>query len=125
MQQPSIALNDGRAIPQLGFGVWQISDEQAPEIVGQALKAGYKLIDTASGYGNESGVGRAIRSAKDTGGDAFVTTKLAIEDQGYDQTLRGCEMSLSRLGLEAVDLYLIHWPAPSRNAYVDTWRALI
>jgi 2,5-diketo-D-gluconate reductase A len=125
MQQPLIPLNDGHKIPQLGLGVWQIPDHQAPLLIGQALEEGYGLVDTAASYGNEAGVGRAVRSARQAGRSVFVTTKLAIEDQGYDTALRGFDRSLARLGLDAVDLYLIHWPAPSRNAYVDTWRALI
>jgi 2,5-diketo-D-gluconate reductase A len=125
MDHPVMTLGDGRTLPQLGFGVWQISDSDAPAIVGEALRAGYALVDTAADYGNEAGVGRAVRSARESGRAAFVTTKLWITDQGYDKALRGFDRSLARLGLDAVDLFLIHWPAPARNLYVETWRALV
>jgi 2,5-diketo-D-gluconate reductase A len=90
MQQPLIPLNDGHKIPQLGLGVWQIPDHQAPLLIGQALEEGYGLVDTAASYGNEAGVGRAVRSARQAGRSVFVTTKLAIEDRG---TTRPCAAS--------------------------------
>ena len=122
---PDIALNDGRAIPQIGFGVWRLDDGQSPEVVGAALAAGYRSVDTAAIYGNEAGVGRALRSASVPREDVFLTTKLWNDRQGFDTTLRAFDESLERLGLDGVDLYLIHWPCPDRDAYVDTWRALI
>ena len=122
---PKLALNDGRSIPQLGFGVWQVPDGDASNIVGQALRAGYRLIDTAAGYGNEKGVGEAIRGSGLPREDLFVTTKLKTSDHGFDRTLRAFEESLSLLKLDDVDLYLIHWPKPSLGLYVETWRAFI
>jgi 2,5-diketo-D-gluconate reductase A len=124
-QVPRIALNDGYSIPQLGFGVWQIEDAKAPEIVGTAIDAGYRLIDTATNYGNESGVGRALARSTVPRNELYVTTKLWNDSQGYDKTLRAFDASAGKLGLSVVDLYLIHWPCPERKAYVNTWRALI
>ena len=110
-------------IPQLGFGVWQVPDDEVEAAVGTALKSGYRHIDTARAYENEAGVGRAL-TASDLGtDDIFVTTKLANPDQGYDATLRAFDGSMGRLGLEVLDLYLIHWPTPAKDAFVDTWRA--
>jgi 2,5-diketo-D-gluconate reductase A len=122
---PRISLNDGHSIPQLGFGVWQIDDLNAPEIVGTAIDAGYRLIDTATDYGNEAGVGRTLKSTAVPRNQLHVTTKLWNDSQGYDQTLRAFEASAAKLGLDVIDLYLIHWPCPQRAAYVDTWRAFI
>jgi 2,5-diketo-D-gluconate reductase A len=124
-QVPRIALNDGHSIPQLGFGVWRVDDEKAPEIVGAAIDAGYRLIDTAANYGNEAGVGRTFKQSALPRDQFYVTTKLWNENQGYDETLRAFDLSAVKLGLEVIDLYLIHWPCPQRKAYVDTWRALI
>ncbi|MCW4114245.1 aldo/keto reductase [Aurantimonas sp. MSK8Z-1] len=121
---PMLDLNDGRQMPQLGFGVWQIPDDEASEAVKTALEAGYRSIDTAMIYRNEAGVGRAIAESGVARNDLFVTTKLWNEDQGYDTTLRAFDASLERLGLEHVDLYLIHWPMPGRGLYVESWRAL-
>jgi diketogulonate reductase-like aldo/keto reductase len=112
-------------MPRLGFGLWQVSNEQAPDVVCQAIRTGYKLIDTAAGYGNEKGVGDGINAAGVARTDLFVTTKLASQDHGYDEALRAFDQSLDRLGLEHVDLYLIHWPRPWENRYVETWRAFI
>lgn len=120
---PRIALNDGNAIPQLGFGVWQIEDARAPAIVGAALEAGYRSIDTAEIYGNEAGVGRTLARSDIPREKIFVTTKLWNDRQGYDSTLRAFDESMARLGLDVLDLYLIHWPCPQRGAYVDTWHA--
>ncbi|GEO98916.1 aldo/keto reductase [Methylobacterium haplocladii] len=119
-----IALNDGNGIPQLGFGVYQLPDAETPAIVGSALEAGYRSIDTAAIYGNEAGVGRALRETAIPRETIFVTTKLWNDRQGYDTTLTAFDESLARLGLETVDLYLIHWPCPQKDSYVDTWRAL-
>ena len=121
---PHITLSNGVRMPQLGFGVWQVPDDEAAEAVGTALEAGYRSIDTAAIYGNEEGTGKAIAASGTAREDLFVTTKLWNSDQGYDSTLRAFDTSLDKLGLDYVDLYLIHWPLPSRDAYVDTWRAL-
>ncbi|BCK67246.1 oxidoreductase [Streptomyces libani subsp. rufus] len=121
---PSIKLNNGVAMPQLGYGVWQVEDEQAATAVGQALDAGYRSIDTAMIYGNEEGTGRALAASGVARDELFVTTKLWNADQGRDATLRAFDTSLAKLGLEYVDLYLIHWPLPARDTYIETYRAL-
>ncbi|MEU6439497.1 aldo/keto reductase [Streptomyces sp. NPDC047046] len=110
-------------MPQLGFGVWQVPDDEATTAVGLALDAGYRSIDTAAIYGNERGTGKAIAASGLAREELFVTTKLWNEEQGYDATLRAFDASLDKLGLDYVDLYLIHWPCPSKDLYVDTWRA--
>ncbi|MBU6535214.1 aldo/keto reductase [Streptomyces sp. NPDC057245] len=120
---PPITLNNGVEMPQLGFGVWQVPDDEAQTAVAQALEAGYRSIDTAALYGNEEGTGRAIAASGLAREDLFVTTKLWNSDQGYDSTLRAFDTSLSKLGLEYLDLYLIHWPMPAREKYVDTYKA--
>lgn len=122
---PEISLNSGAKMPQLGLGVWQIADgEPVERAVGAALEAGYRLIDTASAYGNERGVGRAIRQSGLPRDELFITTKLWNSDQGHDSALAAFEASLERLGLDYVDLYLIHWPSPDRGLTLDSWRAL-
>lgn len=110
-------------MPQLGFGVWQVPDDEAQTAVAQALESGYRSIDTAAIYGNEEGTGRAIAASGVPREDLFVTTKLWNKDQGYDSTLRAFDTSLTKLGLEYVDLYLIHWPMPAKERYVDTYKA--
>ncbi|MBQ0882850.1 aldo/keto reductase [Streptomyces sp. RM99] len=110
-------------MPQLGFGVWQVPDDEAQTAVAQALEAGYRSIDTAAIYGNEKGTGRAIAASGVPREELFVTTKLWNTDQGYDSTLRAFDTSLAKLGLEYVDLYLIHWPMPAKERYVDTYKA--
>ncbi|MEU9297386.1 aldo/keto reductase [Streptomyces sp. NPDC048266] len=124
MSHPTVTLNNGVTIPQLGFGVFQVSDEETTTAVGHALRAGYRSIDTAAIYGNEAGVGRALATSDVPRDEIFVTTKLWNADQGYDSTLRAFDDSLTKLGLDHVDLYLVHWPTPARDLYVDTWRAL-
>jgi 2,5-diketo-D-gluconate reductase A len=119
-----VSLNDGHTMPQLGFGVWQVPDDQAQGAVETALEAGYRSIDTARIYDNETGVGRAVAAAGIAREDLFVTTKLWNGDQGYDEALKAFDASLERLGLDYVDLYLIHWPLPARERYVDSWKAL-
>ncbi|MFF3541866.1 aldo/keto reductase [Streptomyces platensis] len=121
---PFITLNNGVAMPQLGYGVWQVEDEQASTAVGQALDAGYRSIDTAMIYGNEEGTGRALAASGIAREELFVTTKLWNADQGHDATLRAFDTSLAKLGLEYVDLYLIHWPLPARDTYIETYQAL-
>ncbi|MEX1657607.1 aldo/keto reductase [Streptomyces pseudovenezuelae] len=120
---PPIILNNGVEMPQLGFGVWQVPDDEAESAVTTALEAGYRSIDTAAIYGNEVGTGKAIAASGVAREDIFVTTKLWNSDQGYDATLRAFDTSLDKLGLDYVDLYLIHWPTPSRDLYVDTYKA--
>ncbi|MEU1128176.1 aldo/keto reductase [Streptomyces sp. NPDC005899] len=121
---PTVALNNGVTIPQLGFGVFQIPDDETTQAVTDALAAGYRSIDTAAVYGNEAGVGRALAASGIPRDELFVTTKVWNADQGYDATLAAFEASLSELGLDHVDLYLIHWPTPARDLYTETWRAL-
>jgi 2,5-diketo-D-gluconate reductase A len=125
MSDAVLTLNDGKRIPQLGFGVWRLSDEEAPAVVGTALEAGYRLIDTAAMYGNEAGIGRAVAASGLPREEVFVATKVWNDRHGYDETLRACEESLARLALDYVDLYLVHWPVPQSGRYVDTWRALM
>jgi 2,5-diketo-D-gluconate reductase A len=120
---PNLPLNDGREIPQVGFGVFQVPPEQTVEAVLQALKTGYRSIDTAAMYGNESEVADAIARSELDRSEVFVTTKLWNSDQGRDRAMRAFEQSLSRLGFDYVDLYLIHWPAPSQGLYIETWDA--
>jgi 2,5-diketo-D-gluconate reductase A len=120
---PSLSLHDGIEIPQLGFGVFQVPPEDTQSAVELALDAGYRHIDTAAAYRNEAGVGAALAAAGLPREDVFVTTKLWNAQQGHDSTLAAFEASLERLGLDHVDLYLIHWPVPSEDRFVDTWRA--
>ncbi|MDI9915168.1 aldo/keto reductase [Rhodococcus sp. IEGM 1379] len=120
---PSIVLADGKTIPALGFGVFQVPDDETQEAVSTALKAGYRSIDTAKIYGNEVGVGRAIAESGINRGDLYITTKLWNSDQGYDSTLAAFDASLDKLGLDYLDLYLIHWPVPSQDLYVETFKA--
>ena len=124
MSVPSLQFNDGHTIPQVGLGVYKIDDAKAADVVTTALEAGYRHIDTATFYRNERGVGEAVRSSGLSRDEIFVTTKVWSSDQGYDRTLRAFDASLERLGLDRVDLYLIHWPAPKQDRYLDTWRAL-
>ncbi|MDO5614021.1 MAG: aldo/keto reductase [Paracoccus sp. (in: a-proteobacteria)] len=122
---PTLRLNDGRRMPQMGAGIWLVPADDTARVVGDALAAGYRLIDGAAAYQNEQGLGQAIRETDIPREDIFVTTKLWNDAQGYDAALRGFDASIGRLGLDYVDLYLIHWPVPSRDLYVETWKALI
>lgn len=122
---PLITLNDGIQIPQLGLGVWQLDDAQAYESSKAALASGYRHIDTAMIYGNEAGVGRAVAESELARDQIFITTKLWNADQGFDSTLRAFDASLQRLGLETLDLYLIHWAIPKKGAYRETWKAFV
>ncbi|KHL04144.1 aldo/keto reductase [Sinomonas humi] len=126
-QAPRVTLSGGIDMPQLGFGLYKVPAEDAARLAGEALGAGYRSLDTAAMYGNEAGVGLAVAEAADGGlprEDVFVTTKLWNSDQGYDPALRAFDRSLSALGLDYVDLYLIHWPCPARGLFVETYRAL-
>jgi 2,5-diketo-D-gluconate reductase A len=120
---PTITLDNGVEIPQLGLGVWQIEDSLVTDVVTEAFDAGYRHIDTAAIYRNESGVGRAIATAGLPREELFITTKVWNSDQGYDSTLKAFDKSIGKLGLEYVDLYLIHWQALKQDRYVDTWKA--
>ena len=119
-----MTLSDGSAIPQLGLGVYKVSDGEATDAVGHALEAGYRHIDTAAFYENERGVGEGIRSSGIARHEVYVASKVWQSDHGYDETRRAFDASLSKLGFDYLDLYLIHWPAPKQNHYVETWRAL-
>jgi 2,5-diketo-D-gluconate reductase A len=119
--QPTVALNDGVAMPQFGLGVFQTPPETTEEIVRMAVEEGYRAVDTAAMYRNEAGVGMALHGRT----DVFVTTKLGNSDHGFDETLRAFEASVSRLRRDPLDLFLIHWPRPRVNRYVDSWKAFI
>ena len=121
---PTIKLNNGMGIPQLGLGTARNGDAQIRRIVLEALDVGYRLIDTAAKYENEAGVGQGIAEAGLDRGEVFVTTKLRGREQGFDSAKQALESSLRRLGLEYVDLYLIHWPLPRIDRYVDSWHAM-
>lgn len=121
---PSVTLNNGVRMPQLGFGVFQVSDDDTTAAVSAALAAGYRSIDTAAIYGNEAGTGRALAESGIARDELFVTSKVWVADLGYDATLAAYESSLEKLGLDYLDLYLIHWPAPATDGYLESWRAL-
>lgn len=123
-QIPTIQLNDGSKIPQLGFGTWQISQEDAGEAVMKALEVGYRAIDTAAVYDNEAEVGGAINGSGIDRSELFVTTKLWNSDQGRDRTKAACSESLSKLGLDYLDLYLMHWPVPTKGLFVESWQMM-
>ncbi len=120
---PVIELNNGVRMPQLGYGVFQVPDDETAAVVKTALETGYRSIDTAAVYGNEKGVGQAIAESGIARDELFVTTKLWNSAQGYDSTLKAFDDSMAKLGLEQLDLYLIHWPTPERGKFVDTWKA--
>jgi len=120
---PSLVMNNGIQIPQLGFGVFLIPPEETEKAVSEALTARYRLIDTAQGYRNEEGVGAAIASAGIQRDELFITTKLTNSEQGYDKALRAFDESMNKLGIDVLDLFLIHWPQPMFDQYVETWRA--
>lgn len=121
---PLLTFHNGVSIPQLGFGVWQVADDAAEAAVSEALRVGYRHIDTAALYQNEAGVGRAVAASGIPREDIFITTKLGNPDHGYDAALRAFDTSLEKLDTDYVDLYLIHWPQPKRDEYVPSWRAL-
>ena len=120
----TLTCNNGVSIPQLGFGVFLVPPDEVVQPVLDALDAGYRLIDTATLYGNEEGVGRAVQQSGVPRDEVFVTTKVWNSDHGFDSTLRAFDTSMKLLGLDSLDLYLIHWPTPARDRYVETWRAL-
>ena len=121
---PEITLNDGTTIPQLGFGVWQVPADEAQDVVAEALKVGYRHIDTAAIYGNEEGVGRAIAESGIPREELYITTKLWVSDFKAGQTKEALRTSLQKLGLDYVDLYLIHWPSQEDEKYLEAWKAL-
>lgn len=121
---PTVALNDGVSIPQLGFGTWQIPEDDTQAIVEHALGAGYRHIDTAAAYGNEAQVGAALKASGLPRDEVFVTTKLWNANHGRDKTLKAFDESMEKLALDVLDLYLIHWPLPDHDDYVETWKAL-
>lgn len=125
MTQPRLALNDGRSIPQLGFGLWEIPVDQTARVVREGLAAGYRLIDGAAIYGNEVGLGEGLRTTNVPREEIFVTTKVWNNRQGRTETRRAVEESLARIGLDRIDLILIHWPCPTKDLYLDTWKTLI
>jgi len=125
IESDTFLLRDGARMPRLGLGTWQVPNDKAASLVTRALAEGYRLFDTAAAYGNEEGVGAGVREAGVARSDLFVTTKLANGRHGYDEALRAFDESLKRLGLEYVDLYLIHWPCPTIARYAEAWRALV
>lgn len=121
---PEITLNDGSTIPQLGFGVWQVPADEAEAVVAEALKVGYRHLDTAAAYGNEEGVGRAIEKSGIPREELYITTKLWVSDFKAGRTKQALRTSLDKLGLDFVDLYLIHWPSPEDEKYLEAWKAM-
>ena len=125
MTVPALSFSDGHTIPQIGFGVFQIPAEDTARVVGEALESGYRHIDTAWGYMNEAGVGEAITASSLDRSEVFVTTKVWNSFQGRERTLESFDASLTALGFEYLDLLLIHWPAPERGRYVETWETFV
>ncbi len=123
MTVPDFPLTDSVTIPQLGFGVFQVDPDQTQQAVETALEVGYRHIDTAKVYGNEAAVGAALKASGVPADEVFVTTKLWNSDQGHDTTLEAFDASMERLGLDVLDLYLIHWPTPERGLFAETWQA--
>ena len=124
MTSPRITLNDGTSIPQLGFGVFKVDPDETERIVTDALEVGYRHIDTAAVYGNEVGVGRAIAASGIPRDELYITTKLWNSDQGTQSAVDAMDLSLEKLGLDHVDLYLIHWPRPDLDRYLESWQTL-
>ena len=122
---PDVVLRSGGSIPQLGFGVFQIPPGDTTEVTIRAFQAGYRHIDTAAAYRNEAAVGAALEASRLERGEVFITTKCFNDDHGYEQAKHAFKASLNRLELDSLDLYLIHWPVPSQDRYVETWRAFI
>lgn len=122
---PAVALRDGNLMPQLGFGTWQIPAADCPRIVAEAIRAGYRAIDTAQGFGNEGGVGQAIRESGVSRDEIFVTSKLRNGAHKRDLALRAFDETMKKLGIEQIDLFLINWPLPAADAYVEAWKTLV
>lgn len=122
---PSLSLDDGETIPQLGLGLYKVPAADAAALCRDAIEIGYRHLDTAAFYGNEAELGLAVREAPVSREELYITSKVWKDDNGYDSTLRAFDESMRRLGLDRLDLYLIHWPVPSTDRYVDTWRALV
>jgi 2,5-diketo-D-gluconate reductase A len=122
---PALKLSDGNSLPHIGLGTWPMNDDEVARIIPQAVEMGYRLFDTAVNYGNEVGVGQGLRNSSVAREDLFVTTKVPGRHHGYDTTKQSLEESLRRLATDYVDLYLIHWPNPQEDKYVDTWRAFV
>lgn len=125
VQVPTVTLDGDVQIPQLGFGVWQVPQKETYQAVAEALRVGYRHIDTAAAYGNEAGVGQALHASGLDRGDVFITTKCFNDHHGFDQATAAFKASLQQLELDYVDLYLIHWPVPSQDLYVETWKAFV
>ncbi len=125
LTSPNLTFSDGNTIPQLGFGVWRVADDVAERAVSEAFEVGYRHIDTARIYGNEEGVGRAIKTSGLKPEELFITTKIWNADHGYDNALRAFDASMDRLGLETLNLLLIHWMVPAKGQHVETWKALV
>jgi 2,5-diketo-D-gluconate reductase A len=121
----TVRLNDGHSIPRIGFGVWRLEENKAPDVVAAAIEAGYRHIDTAQGYDNEAGVGEGIKKSGIAREELFVTSKLRTSHQGFDKSQQSLKESLQRLGLDYLDLFLIHWPAPQHDRYAETWKGLV
>jgi 2,5-diketo-D-gluconate reductase A len=124
-QQPSVQLNDGNSIPQLGLGVWQVEPAITARVVADGIKAGYRSIDTAEGYNNEEGVGQAVAEAEVPRSELFITSKLRNGGHAHDDALRSFDETMKKLRLEQLDMFLIHWPVPSQDKYVEAWKALV
>jgi len=124
-QVPSISLSDGTSIPQLGLGVWQVDPAITARVVREGIAAGYRSIDTAEGYRNEEGVGEAIRSASVPRNELYITSKLRNGGHERDKALAAFDDTMAKLGLEQLDLFLIHWPVPSRGFYLEAWKTLV
>lgn len=122
---PTIELNDGHRFPELGLGTYGLNGDEGAAAVGTAIASGYRLLDTALNYGNEDAVGRAVRESEVAREDLVVTSKLPGRHHGYDEAHRSIDETLGNLGLDHVDLYLIHWPNPSVDKFVDTWKAFV
>ncbi|MDX8481697.1 aldo/keto reductase [Mesorhizobium sp. VK24D] len=120
-----LTLNDGSSIPQIGLGVWQVDPDITAKVVRWGIEAGYRLIDTAEGYRNEEGVGEAIRAAGVPRGELFITSKLRNGGHQRDAALRSFDDTMRKLGIDEIDLFLIHWPVPSQNKYVEAWKTLV
>jgi 2,5-diketo-D-gluconate reductase A len=124
-QQPRLTLNDGKTIPQLGLGVWQVDPAITARVVTDGIKAGYRSIDTAEGYNNEEGVGEAIRTAAVARKELFITSKLRNGGHARDLALKSFDETMKKLGIDQLDLFLIHWPVPSQGKYIEAWKALV